>query len=77
MLAVAGILAASVMIVAIEVPSLLKNGQIKELWAFSVLLLLGIGLSVAVALHVDIPNPLNAYIAVFKPVSDFLFAFLK
>lgn len=77
MLASAGILIAAVIIMIIEVPSLLKKRQKKELWVFGILLLLGTGLSIAESLQVDIPNPLDGIAIVYKPFSDFLFGLLE
>jgi len=77
MFKVLGILGVSVAIMMIEVPSLLKKGLKKELVLFSVLLLIGVGLSIGNAMHLKIPNPLTGLTVVFKPFSDFIFRFLK
>ncbi|WP_141430992.1 hypothetical protein [Bacillus sp. 03113] len=77
MWAILGIFVAAIVIVLIEVPTLLKKGFKKELWVFSILLLFGIGLSIAEALDAKIPNPLDWIAFVFKPFSDFLFDLLK
>ncbi|MGO0063242.1 hypothetical protein ACTID9_24990 [Brevibacillus fluminis] len=74
---VVGILIAILVICFIEVPSLLKKKQRRELWTFSVLLLIGTGLNIALALHIELPNPLDWIIAVYKPVSDMVDRFLK
>jgi hypothetical protein len=72
-----GILAAAIAIGFIEVPSLWKNGQKRELWAFSFLLLTGTGLGIAKTLQIHIPNPLDWMAVIYKPFSDFLFGILK
>jgi hypothetical protein len=75
MWSIAGILVIAVFIAAIEVPSLL--GKKKELWVFSLLLLSGTGLSIAQALHANIPNPLDWMAAVYQPFSNWITRALK
>ncbi len=77
MWAVAGIIAVTIAIFMFEVPSLRRKQLRKELWVFSILLLFGSGLSVALSLHMKIPNPLDLLIVVYKPLSDALFGLLK
>lgn len=67
-----GIIIVVAIIVAIEAPALWKKRWIKELWVFSVLMLVGTSLSLAQALRAPIPNPLDWITAVYKPISDFL-----
>lgn len=74
---VLGILAVAVAIIFIDVPYLLKRGLRKELWAFSILLLIGTGLSIAEGLQVEIPNPMDALAFIYKPLIDLLFGFFK
>lgn len=71
------VLAVSVVIILIEVPALWRTRMIRELWAFSILLFFGAGLSIANGLHIKIPNPLDGMIIVYKPFSEFLFRFLQ
>ncbi|MBK5461543.1 MULTISPECIES: hypothetical protein [unclassified Peribacillus] len=77
MLAVAGILVIVAVIIAIEAPSLLRKKLKKELWIFSILLLFGTALSVAQALNIKIPNPLDWITAIYKPLSDMIEKVLK
>lgn len=72
-----GILAVAVAIAFIDVPYLLKQGLKKELWTFSILLLIGTGLSIAEGLQVEIPNPMDALAFIYKPLIDLLFGFFK
>jgi len=65
-----GIFAAAALIVAIEVPALIRKGYKKELWVFSILLIIGVGLSVALGLRVKLPNPSDWLTAVYRPVSN-------
>ncbi|MEJ9228380.1 hypothetical protein LAV79_02495 [Peribacillus butanolivorans] len=77
MLAVVGILVIVAIIIAIDVPSLLRKKLKKELWIFSSLLLFGTVLSIAQALHIKIPNPLDWITAIYKPLSDMIEKLLK
>ena len=72
-----GILLVAVIIAMVEVPPLRKKGLKKELWIFSILLLVGTGLSIAESLQVAIPNPLDGITMIYKPFSDFLFGLLE
>ncbi len=74
---VAGILAVTIAIIIIEVPSLRRRQLRKELWVFSIMLLFGVGLSIAKSLQVKIPNPVDWIIVVYKPLSDALLGLLK
>lgn len=76
MWAIASILTVGV-IAWIEIPSLLKKKRIKELCVFSVLLLIGVGLSISQSLQLNIPNPLDWINVVFKPLNDAIFGILK
>lgn len=67
---------AGVTIALIEVPALLKKNRKKELRVFSILLVLGIGLSISQSLDVRIPNPLDWIAVVYKPLSDLIFQWL-
>lgn len=71
------ILAVAMVIIMIEVPPLLKQKKKKELWVFSILLLFGVGVSIAEGLQVNIPNPLDGITWIYKPLHDFILSFLK
>ncbi|MED3691183.1 hypothetical protein P4534_20675 [Peribacillus butanolivorans] len=77
MIAVAGILVIVAIIIAIDVPILLRKKLKKELWVFSVILLFGTALSIAQALNIKIPNPLDWITAIYKPLSDMIEKLLK
>jgi len=77
MLKVLGILGVSAAMVLIEGPALLKKGLKKEMFAFSILLLIGAGMSIGNALQLNVPNPLAGLVVLFKPFSDFIFRLLK
>ncbi|MFF2588118.1 hypothetical protein ACFVSS_09560 [Peribacillus butanolivorans] len=76
-MAVTVILVIVAIIIAIDVPSLLRKKLKKELWIFSVLLLFGTALSISQALNIKIPNPLDWITAIYKPLSDMIEKLLK
>ncbi|WP_313958724.1 hypothetical protein [Bacillus sp. X1(2014)] len=76
-MAVAGILVISAVIIVIDVPPLLRKKLVKELWIFSILLLFGTMLSIAQALDISIPNPLDWLTVLYKPFSDMMKNLLK
>ncbi|ALC85194.1 hypothetical protein AM499_04705 [Bacillus sp. FJAT-22090] len=72
-----GILVISTAIFLIEIPNLLKNGYTKDIWIFSILLLFGTGLSIAMAFQVKLSNPLDWVTYVYRPFSDFIMSTFK
>jgi len=77
MVAIAGITAVAAVMVFLEVPSLWKKGQIRELWSFSLLLLAGTGIGMAQSLHVPIPNPIDWIDHLYRPIGLFIENALK
>ncbi|UAL50642.1 hypothetical protein LIT32_15590 [Bacillus sp. CMF21] len=77
MVAVAGILVIVGVIIAIDVPSLLRKKEKKELLVFFILLLIGTSLSIAQALHIKIPNPVDWITVIYQPLSDLIETLLK
>lgn len=77
MWATLGIVIVAILIFMAEAPSLLKNKAKRELWVFSVLFVIGVGLSITRGLNVSIPNPLDVLIIVYKPLSDLLTSLLN
>jgi hypothetical protein len=75
--AVAGILVIVGVIIAIDVPSLLRKKEKKELWVFFILLLIGTSLSIAQALQIKIPNPVDWITIIYQPLSDLIETLLK
>ncbi|MFJ7826470.1 hypothetical protein [Psychrobacillus sp. NPDC096623] len=65
-----GILLVAAVIVFLEVPSLLEKKYKKELFVFSFLLAIGVGLGVAHSFGKSIPNPVDLLTFIFKPVHD-------
>lgn len=77
MWSIAGIVVIGVIMMFIEVPSFLKKKQRRDLWAFSILLLLGVVLNILVQLEVNIPNPFEVITAIFQPYSDVISELFK
>ncbi len=77
MWSILGIILVGVLIAAYEVPTLLKKNLIKELWAFSILLIIGVVLSILKSMRIDIPNPLDLLTIIYKPINDFIYGFFK
>jgi glucan phosphoethanolaminetransferase (alkaline phosphatase superfamily) len=57
-------------IIAIEVPVLVKKQLWGELAVFSFLMIIGIVLSVAETMDINLPNPTNLTESLFAPISD-------
>ncbi len=72
MAVILGIILSAAAIMILEVPYMLRKRLKKELWVFSLLLLLGVGISSAEALQWAIPTPLDWITFVYKPFTDFL-----
>lgn len=72
-----GILLIAAAILLIEVPPLLEKKYKKELLVFSILLAIGVGLSITQGLGKTIPNPMDLLTFVFKPLDDVIAPLLK
>lgn len=77
MLGVAVTIVAAIMIIAFEIPKMRKKKLTKELWVFSVLMVMAVGLGIAESLDLSVPNPLNGVRIVLQPFSDFIYGLLK
>ncbi|WP_423800586.1 hypothetical protein [Neobacillus sp. SAB-20_R2A] len=77
MLGVAITIVAAILIFAFEIPKLRKKKLTKELWVFSVLMVMAVGLGIAESLHLSIPNPLNGIRMVLQPMSNVINGLLK
>ncbi len=73
---IVGIVAASAIVVGIEVPPLLQQKRKKDLWAVSILLVMALCLSIMKVLKVKLPNPLDWLTVIYKPISDIVFKWL-
>ncbi|MBW7474254.1 hypothetical protein K0T92_05820 [Paenibacillus oenotherae] len=58
--------------VMLQVPPLRKKKLTRELWAFWILLLLGVGISIAKIVMRNVPTPLEWIAMALQPFSDFL-----
>ena len=77
MWAISGILAAAGAIFIYEAPTLFKGRFMKDLWLFSIVLVVGTVLSILLSLHVEIPNPMDWVITFYQPFSNLLNNILK
>ena len=72
-----GILTVTALIFYFEKPKLLKSGESKTIWMFSILLIIGAALNIGVALNLNIPNPLDLIAVIFNPFADLMKTLLK
>lgn len=61
---------AFILIVALEVPGLIRKKSWRELGAFSFFWVLGLVLSLPQALGLEVPNPNRVIEAVFRPIAE-------
>ena len=69
MVGVLGIVFIIFVIVLIDGPSLRKKRQKKELWMFSFLLMLALGISAPQCFDVTLPSPIDWIIHLYKPLT--------
>jgi hypothetical protein len=67
----------AIVIAMMEMPYLIKNKFKKELWVFCLLLIFATGLNIALSVDVKIPNPLDFFTIVYKPVYDLIFSLFE
>jgi hypothetical protein len=60
-----------------EIPQMVKSKSYRDLWAFCILLALGVILAILKSLNVTISNPSDWIAWVYSPVSDMLKNYLK
>jgi len=61
----------------VEIPKLLRENLIKELWVFSLLLALGVGLSILKTFKLDIGNPSDLFAWIYSPFESVIELLLK
>jgi hypothetical protein len=66
-----------VVVCIVEIPKMLKQKLIRELAAFSVLLLFGTAVGVLKVFDVKVPNPSDLIAWVYSPVSDIMKSLFK
>ncbi|MCV4230731.1 hypothetical protein OHJ21_06065 [Virgibacillus sp. LDC1] len=74
MLNIAIIAVSATILTWLELPRMLREKEYREIWGFTVFMIMGIGISVAQTIMNDIPTPLVLLTIVFKPLSDWLSA---
>ncbi|MHB8158538.1 MAG: hypothetical protein ACYDEQ_14325, partial [Desulfocucumaceae bacterium] len=60
-----------IFIIALEAPGMIKKKMWRELTVFSTLLLIGMVYSFGLALNIPMPNPTDAIMTIFEPVSKY------
>lgn len=70
MFTVIGIVFVTLAIIFIEYPLLKESKLKKEIYLFSILLFIGIGLNIITSLDIKYPNLLDWMIIVYKPISQ-------
>jgi len=63
---------AFLLIIAIEVPGLVKKRMWRELAAFAVILWVGMSLSILQILGVELPSPITFIEGFYKPLAEWL-----
>lgn len=71
------IVALSIILCVSQIPSMLKNKEMMDFVAFTLILALGITLFVLKAVDVKLPNPSNLLAYIYSPISEFMSEFLK
>ncbi|NLO39034.1 MAG: hypothetical protein GX115_06145 [Ruminiclostridium sp.] len=71
------VLAFAAILCIIEVPKLLRAKSFKELWSFSLLLAMGVGLSILKSLKVEIGNPADLFAWIYSPLKNVMETLLK
>jgi len=56
----------------LEIPKMLRKKFYREFWSFSILLLIGVTLTILKSMDVPISNPSDWVAWVFSPVSDLI-----
>jgi len=64
-------------IILFEVPRMWKDKMWRELITFSGLLTVGMVMSFAAVLRIDLPNPTKVIDFIFNPLSEVILSFLK
>lgn len=76
-MSVAAVLVFATIICIKESPKMVKEGLIKELVTFCILLALGTALTIMKSLDVKIPNPSDLVQWVYSPLSNFMNSLIK
>ncbi|GAB6180502.1 hypothetical protein JCM14036_18210 [Desulfotomaculum defluvii] len=60
------------LILYLQLPSIIKRNNIREIGAYSSLMLIGIIYTYGYVLDIELPNPTHAVDFVFRPVTELL-----
>lgn len=71
------ILIISAVIAFAFIPTLKKNKETKTIVIFSIFLLLGTALNIAILLKVKIPSPLDLITYIISPIKDYIVSLTK
>lgn len=71
-LVIGAVLVFAGLLCVVEVPKMLQQHLIRELWTFSFLLLLGVSLVILQSLGFQLPNPSDWVAWVFAPIANWL-----
>jgi len=71
------ILIISAIIAFAFIPTFKKNKETKTIVIFSIFLLLGTALNIAILLKVKIPSPLDLITYIFSPIKDYIISLTK
>jgi hypothetical protein len=67
-----GVIILTIGIIWMEVPSLLKKKQIKELLCFSLFLVSGAVTSLLGVMNIHLPNPYDWIEVIYSPITDWM-----
>ena len=59
-----------------EIPRLLKKELKKEIFIYSLLLIIAVGLGILYSLDIKIPNPLEGLTSIYKPINKLIEKYL-
>ena len=70
MITILAILLVTAFIAFVELPTLWRRGERREIWTFILLLLLGSAMNIMSALNIPIPNPVIWIQDIYQPLVD-------
>lgn len=77
LLSILAVVVFSTVLCLIEIPKMLQAKQYRELWVFSILLVLGTVLVILKSLDANIPNPSDFIAWVYSPLAGVMKSLLK
>jgi predicted cation transporter len=72
MWSIAFIILIAIILMVIDVPSIVRKKEIKELLFFFTFLIAGVTLNILNVLHINIPSPVSLLRIVYGPVSNWI-----